>query len=425
MAELAATLPDAHIARTYTKDYADTDTESEMESQIEIDNEDEDLLSISLRLEQNQEYLDHQIAPPSGEASSWILEQQSWKTTEGTNVVLVRKPTASNMSHRLLNPFIYRNIQNVGSLNDLARMLESPLDWEAQYNRVVQDGRILRKTNMFRSLPEETPESYIQFEFASIVSQVALYLEIGLRSLSETKIIVGGILSRYQYDIRSKSDPHFAKYDGSPLLASEVKTHRTFGDGEMWYHSSRGIQVLTALYAFNAPTFLLTQQQWKLFVENKERNAVFTFPYNDEADHTPHVNSSLVHGIGTTFLKAIVICLLSQRHSADKTKKSMATEFASQQTETPKKSIIKSKFFQTPDKPSRTSSRLMNAFNNKEEKKSPQFISGYVNGEAQYSTVRVLSPDLVKRIEDEIAFKEKSEMKQKTSEPTSQITLVE
>ena len=83
----------------------------------------------------------------------------------------------------------------------------------------------------------------------------------------------------------------------------------------MWYHGSRGIQVLSALYAFNAPTFLFTQKQWKLFVENKERNAVLTYPYNDDVNHTPHVNSSLVYPMGTTFLKTIVICLLSRKGS--------------------------------------------------------------------------------------------------------------
>ena len=36
-------LPDAHLVRTYPKDYADTDTESEGEAQFEIDTEDEEL----------------------------------------------------------------------------------------------------------------------------------------------------------------------------------------------------------------------------------------------------------------------------------------------------------------------------------------------------------------------------------------------
>ena len=38
--------------------------------------------------------------------------------------------TESEGSHRLLNPFIYRNIKNLGTLNDLGALLDTPDDWE-------------------------------------------------------------------------------------------------------------------------------------------------------------------------------------------------------------------------------------------------------------------------------------------------------
>ena len=68
------------------------------------------------------------------ESSAWLLAPQTWKTAEGSDVVLIRKPTASNLSHRLLNPFISRNIQTAGTLGDLASLLNTPDDWEARYN---------------------------------------------------------------------------------------------------------------------------------------------------------------------------------------------------------------------------------------------------------------------------------------------------
>jgi hypothetical protein len=158
-----------------------------------------------------------------------------------------------------------------------------------------------------------------------------------MRPKSETKIIVGGILAIYQYDLRGKTDSHFRSTSGLNLIASEAKTHRAFGLAEMWYRCSRGIQLLSALYAFIAPTFLFTQRQWKFFVENSERNAILTFPYNDNPDHTPHVNSSLVQQIGTTFLKVIVICLLSRRVSLDESMKSITLQESSQVKGTPQK----------------------------------------------------------------------------------------
>ena len=65
MAEIPPSLPDAHIIRTYPRDYAASDTGSEGEAQFEVDTEDEEQHSISTRLQQNQQYMDQQIIPPS------------------------------------------------------------------------------------------------------------------------------------------------------------------------------------------------------------------------------------------------------------------------------------------------------------------------------------------------------------------------
>ena len=99
MAETIPSLADSHIIRTYPKEYSQSDTESEGEAQFDVDTEDEEQNSISTRLQQNQLYMDQQITPLSGENTAWILEPQIWKTAEGSDVVLIRKPTASNLSH--------------------------------------------------------------------------------------------------------------------------------------------------------------------------------------------------------------------------------------------------------------------------------------------------------------------------------------
>ena len=269
--------------------------------------------------------------------------------------------------------------------------------------------------NRFSALADDTAESTIQFQFAGLVSTIAVYLDIYVESDSETKIIVGGIQARYQYDLRSKTDPHFLSTGGLNLIASEAKTHRTFGPGEMWYHHSRGIQVLSALYAFNCPTFLFTQRQWKLFVENTARNAILTFPYDDNPDHTPHVNSSLVQQMGTTFLKAIVICLLSRRVSLHESMKSITLQESSRVKDTPRKTIIKPKYFDTPENPVRMSSRLLG-------QPKPSYVSGYDDkGQPIYSLVRVVPQEVVTRIEDEIAVQEKNGHQK----PTSEMTLCE
>ena len=418
MPEVRLSSTETRPVRIYATDYADSDNESEREAQSEVDSENEEQYSISTRLQQNQQYMDNQITPPSGQRSNWVLEPQSWTTSDGIKVVLVRKPTASNLSHRLLNPFTYRNIQNVGTLDALATLLETPANWEESYNQIVQNRLILGKFTRFTRLPENTLEADIQFQFTGLVEVIAISLGLTLDCSSETKIIVGGILARYEYDIRSKCDPHFLNENGQHLIASEVKTMRTFGRGEMWYHHSRGIQVLSALYAFNCPTFLFTQGQWKLFVENQERNAILTFPYDDHPLHSPHVNSSLVQQMGTTFLKAIVVCLLSKRHFFVETRKEESIGESSQVTETPQKVITKRKFFDSDEKPSRQSAKFQKSSGSVSGKKQPSFVSGYIDGRPVYSVVRVLPQEVVLRIEDEIVLQEKAEITQQSSETT-------
>jgi hypothetical protein len=298
---------------------------------------------------------------------------------------------------------IYRNIGNAGTLNDLAILLDAPGNWEFKYNQLVSNGYILRMLNRFSELADATLESDIRSQFVALVSNIAFALEIELVASSETHIIVCGILVHYQYDIRSKTDPHFFNVGRRNVLASEVKKTRRFAPCEMWYHSSRGIQVLTALYSFNCPTFFLSQRQWKLFIENKERNALLTFPYNDDSDFAPRVNSSLVQPMGTTFLKAIVIFLLSTRGSSDKTMNAFLLGESSQVKETPGKCIVKAKHFDTPEKPRRKSPRLQKLSALESEKTLPSFFSGYVDGEPVYKVIRVVPQEVVVTIEEEIA----------------------
>ncbi|KAJ3413504.1 hypothetical protein HDV05_007887 [Chytridiales sp. JEL 0842] len=425
--------PTNTIIRTYPQGYASTisDTESEGEgAPAEVDSDDEEQHSIEARLEQNRQYLDLQVKLPSGsEVSPWILNPQSWKTEDGTDVVLIRKPTASHLSHRLLNPFIYRTVENAGTLHDLAALLDTPDDWEKRYNDITADDYLFESLRNFRGLPATTPESDIQAHFIGLVTVVAARLGLHLTPRSETKIIVGGILARDHYDLRSSADPRFSLRNGATLIASEVKTMQSFPPGHMWYHSSRGVQVLSALYAFNGPTLLLTQKQWKLFVENADRNSVLTFPYGDTHQHSRHVKSSMMEPMGKSFLKALVICLLSKRSSVENW--TTVANSVQELSKTPQKTTVKEKYFDTTEKPRRQSARLREALDDViPSKKRPSFFSGYVDGQKVYAQVRVVAEDIVARIEGDIALEEKLERQREPismegQRETSSMTLFE
>lgn len=136
-----------------------------------------------------------------------ISEVQTHQTSEGQNVILIFRPTASHIFHRLLNPYVYRYIKYLGSLDFMAQLLKSPREWEVRYMNIVRDRRILEQMDRFRALAAGTPESNIQFQLAMRVSNIAHDLGVEIETQSETQVVVGGILAHYEYDFRSNTDP--------------------------------------------------------------------------------------------------------------------------------------------------------------------------------------------------------------------------
>lgn len=296
--------PNSQPIRVYARDYARSETsESSFETfatgdgeHLSDDEESED--DLETRLVDHQTYLNRQ---------TWVTDPpQTVETVHGVahGVVLVRKPTASNIFHEALNPYVYRQVQDAGSLDDLATLLKAPVDWRQSYATVEAIPACNTQFEFFCGLPEETPETDVQSGFESLVHTS---LGISVFHRSEKKIIVGGLLAYGQYDARGSTDSYFLHTDLNVWLASEVKNASTFSDRDMWYRSSRGVQVLSALYAHNCPTFLLTQKHWKLFLENEERNSVLTFPYREDGRGASHVRSCRVAQMDADFIKAIVI----------------------------------------------------------------------------------------------------------------------
>jgi hypothetical protein len=118
-------------------------------------------------------------------------------------------------------------------------------------------------------LPDDAEESSISQEFSGFVT-IGVLLGVPFKPRAGTKVIAGGILALGKCDSRSSTNIHFLK-NGKNVLATEIKTDKTFplASGEVWYRKSRGAQVLSAMYAHNAPTFMCTQKHWQLFVQNE------------------------------------------------------------------------------------------------------------------------------------------------------------
>ncbi|KAJ3253378.1 hypothetical protein HK103_000698 [Boothiomyces macroporosus] len=375
------------------------DSSAQMEHEDIPDGDD-----VALRFTQNEEYMEAEI-------EQWETRELKKTNSAGVPIKLVVKPQASKMSHRLLNPYIYRNIKDIDGLAGLATMLNTPPNWEEKYNQVKEKRTVIHSLTALRRLPIETRESDVQTQFGSLVSMIATHLDIGLQVKLETKIIVGGMFTKNEYDVRSRTDPHFLGENNRHLIASEAKRSATFGDRGVWYYRSRGIQTLSALYRYGCPTFLYTQNIFKVFVENAERNAIYTYPYNDDTSLSEHVRSTLVQPMGSNLIKAIVICLLSERN---KPEKGIDDEVKIElKLETPIKgeNIPKQLYLSTKKPPTNKSER------SSIQNKKPRYVSGYVDGQPVYTEIRVYSGDEVEEVEAEIAEEEKR-FKKENSEKT-------
>ena len=385
--------------RSHTANQNASDSESEPEGISEDDvvssvGEDSFAKTLKLRLRQNTRYLE--------------LKGSSWKLSNMEDgITLIRKPTASHTIHRILNPYIYRTLQKMSTLDRFAEIIGAPTNWEAVYNDKVGSNNVLvRKFNRFRTLPAETSEREIEDSFMLIVYSISEILDIDISPKRETMSIVSGLLADGKYALRSRSDINFHPTNSKQrFLASEVKTEISFSDDDTWYLKSRGAQIFTALYAFNCPTLLFNQKQWKLFVENKKRNAVYTFPVGEDYDEKDwHRHHELAY-MGRDFLRVIAICILSipEQPLEPAVPDAMRTPVRNTRPSPPENSGRKQQRTELGNK------RPVRKTNANTVKVTPTFHSGYKDDVPLYSSIRVFSEDEVKTIEDEILLLEQAE----------------
>ncbi len=156
------------------------------------------------------------------------------------------------------------------------------------------------------------------------------------------------------------------------------------------------------MYAFNCPTFLLTQTKWKLFFENEDRDRVFTFPYDTDPLLSTRLKANLSGSVGRTFLKVIVICLLSGIRNSERTTDKVKSI-------TPvKDSLVKKRYIETSERPRPTKKQKDEAGASTSDThhvpKAPRFVAGFLNGQPVYQEIRIRSAEEVAEIEKEEAL---------------------
>ena len=290
--------------RVYSVDSYESDTEKELSTES-FSNDREENTTATARMVQNKDYIDEK-------SKGWRLEPHPTEMVGADPVITVRAPTASFLDHNCLNPSLYRHLRPLDSFDNFAAIIGAPLDWETTYNESVATSlEVQFVLHLYGTLPHTAHENEVSARFVDLVKAVATSLKIICLNGSQTKIGGGGFMARPQYNVRSTTDVNFSNSSRECMLSTEMKTERSFFDGELWYHASRGVQTFASLFRFNAPTILATQSKWKLFCENRDRSTIFTYPCNHTDGVPDHINAAVMEDVGSGLIKAITISLLA------------------------------------------------------------------------------------------------------------------
>lgn len=228
----------------------------------------------------------------------------------------VVKPPASRIPASVLHPAGIRAMRFAAmeSMEELAPYLEGchtlPPDFVERIDRVIQQPAVVEQHRSFYDLPLNVAESQIEDVFNNLVAALVFALDVHVPPVGRAlPWSVGGLLADHLLSVHGRTDLYWVDHAGQYLVKTEFKTARSFARQRLWYRRSRGSQVLGALYSIGgshrsrldrAPTLLLTQQQFKLFVETRECDGIATMPEQ-------HCMGSTAHPI---FLKVLALCLL-------------------------------------------------------------------------------------------------------------------
>jgi hypothetical protein len=186
----------------YTKSEASTTATEAGSSSDDVNSEEDEeeareqpgsAADLAFRLKRSQDYIDlrtkaveHRL---EGDPALWSLDPpRDCQTIHNrqVTVTLVTKPTISKVPHLAVTPMIYRQLKNLGSLQNLAILLQTLSNWEELYMNVVKCHRsVVARVRDFQNIPDDLEEVNVQWSFSQVVIAIADSLGIHLKTLFE------------------------------------------------------------------------------------------------------------------------------------------------------------------------------------------------------------------------------------------------
>ncbi|KAI3634840.1 hypothetical protein MIR68_007221 [Amoeboaphelidium protococcarum] len=122
------------------QDLENYESESDVHTVLSVESlNDENLQqedSMELKLNTNRQYLDEIV-------HEWELMGSSSIVPDTVRVI--KKPTASQLQHLVLNPYLYRGLQQITSLEHLAEIVGAPSTWFGTYTENVMNNALIRR----------------------------------------------------------------------------------------------------------------------------------------------------------------------------------------------------------------------------------------------------------------------------------------
>jgi hypothetical protein len=163
---------------------------------------------------------------------------------------------AARLDNQVLNPYYYRNVTAIDTLDEFAALIGLPSDWEARYNEVLvrQDGSLLRRFNHFKDLPKSTNEATVRLNLLSLLATLSNYLGIEFDPKPKAPVIVGSLLADYEYDVRCDlATVTFVWIRNRTFWQSKSQQRRHF------LYDTYGIRVLVVLRSCLPYTYSIVQ----------------------------------------------------------------------------------------------------------------------------------------------------------------------
>ena len=281
---------------------SDSYTLDSVDSSVDVDSSDSEDGADSDTVEFDKTDAANALIDRAISRKAWIVKQDS----------KITKPSASKVPHAALHPVLIRGIKDdITGLEGFAKTIRGNVAFEDDFRTVRQNRRFQICMERIKSLPVYASKRVVQSSIMQLIERVAEALDIRIFFDVHEAMAVGGILANEKYDIHGYAGICVYSGDGYCLLVIEVKRREAIHN-QRWYRGYRASQIMTALYHFNVPSFLVSQSQFKVFYENSDRDAIYTFPTarGTELQADSAFRNSLLNGeMSDDFIKALIICL--------------------------------------------------------------------------------------------------------------------